>query len=156
MRIKEAFMAYVSIPKDLTKVKTKFALGLTKRQVVCFGSAAVMGLPLFFLLRAHIPTSAAAFLMILVMLPWFLFAMYEHHGQPLEKYLRCIIAVRFTRPKIRTYRTNNLYAATSRQRELYKEVQKIVCERSAHRGKESITKAKAADRQARQSRQGRR
>lgn len=119
-------MAYVSIPKDLTRVKTKFALGLTKRQIVCFGSAAACGLPLFFLLRMYIPTSAAAFLMILVMAPWFLFAMYEKNGQPLEKYLRCIIAVKFTRPKIRTYQTNNLYAATSRQRQLYREVQNIV------------------------------
>ena len=114
-------MAYVSIPKDLTKVKTKFALGLTKRQTVCFGSTAVMGLPLFFLLRGHIPTSAAAFLMILIMVPWFMFAMYEHSGQPLEKYLRCIIAVKFTRPKKRTYQTNNLYAATARQKKLYQE-----------------------------------
>jgi hypothetical protein len=148
-------MAYVSIPKDLTRVKTKFALGLTKRQLVCFGSAAVMGLPLFFLLRAHMATSAAAFLMILVMLPWFLFAMYEHHGQPLEKYLRCIIAVRFIRPKVRIYQTNNLYAATKRQRELYKEVQNIVCERTARRGKETIGKAETGNRRGGNGRQGR-
>jgi hypothetical protein len=128
-------MAYVSIPKDLTRVKTKFALGLTKRQIVCFGSA--------------------AFLMLLVMLPWFLFAMYEHHGQPLEKYLRCIIAVRFTRPKIRTYQTNNLYAVAMRQRELYKEVQEIAYESSARRGKEVIVKAEAENRRGGKSRQGR-
>ncbi|GHU49959.1 hypothetical protein FACS1894127_4400 [Clostridia bacterium] len=64
--------------------------------------------------------------MVLVMVPCFMFAMYERNGQPLEKYLRCIIAVRFTRPKIRTYQTNNLYAATMRQKQLYKEVQTIV------------------------------
>jgi hypothetical protein len=126
-------MAYVSIPKDLTRVKTKFALGLTKRQCVCFGSAAAMGLPLFFLLRGHIPTSAAAFLMILVMVPWFLFAMYERNGQPLEKYLRCVIAVAFTRPKIRTYQTNNLYAACARQKELDKEVSAIVSAKEGQR-----------------------
>jgi hypothetical protein len=119
-------MAYVSIPKDLTRVKTKFALGLTKRQIVCFGSAALSGLPLFFLLRTVIPTSAAAFLMVLVMVPWFLFAMYEKNGQPLEKYLRCVIAVVFVRPKVRTYQTNNLYAACGRQRQLIREVQDIV------------------------------
>ncbi|GHU79855.1 transposase [Clostridia bacterium] len=119
-------MAYVSIPKDLTRIKTKFALGLTKRQIVCFGGAAALGLPLFFLTRSAIPTSAAALLMVLVMVPCFMFAMYERNGQPLEKYLRCIIAVRFTRPKIRTYQTNNLYAATMRQKQLYKEVQTIV------------------------------
>lgn len=124
-------MAYVSIPKDLTRIKTKFALGLTKRQIVCFGAAAVTGLPLFFLTRGTIPTSAAAFLMVLLMVPWFLFAMYERNGQPLEKYLRCIIAVKFTSPKIRTYQTNNLYAAAGRQKQLYKEVQSIVSDKKA-------------------------
>ena len=126
-------MAYVSIPKDLTVVKSKFMLGLTKRQTVCFGAAAAVGLPLFFLLRGIVPTSAAAFLMILVMLPFFLFAMYEKHGMPLEKFLRCIISVKFTRPKIRTYQTNNLYAATGRQIQLYKEVQSIVSQTNIKR-----------------------
>ena len=123
-------MAYVSIPKDLTAVKTKFVLGLTRRQTVCFGAAAATGLPLFFLLKSFIPSSAAALLMIIVMLPWFLFAMYEKHGLPLEKYLRCVIAVKFTRPKIRTYQTNNLYAATGRQIELIKEVKRIVSDKN--------------------------
>lgn len=119
-------MAYVSIPKDLTAVKSKFLLGLTKRQTICFGAAAATGLPLFFLLRGAIPTSGAAFLMVLVMLPWFLFAMYEKHGMPLEKFLRCIISVKVTRPKIRTYQTDNLYTAAGRQIQLFKEVQSIV------------------------------
>lgn len=119
-------MAYVSIPKDLTKVRTKFILGLTKRQTVCFGMAAATGLPLFFLLKTFLPVSTAAFLMVIVMLPWFLFALYERNGQPLEKFLRCIVAVKLKRPKIRTYQTNNLYAATGRQIQLYKEVQSIV------------------------------
>jgi len=118
-------MAYVSIPKDLTRVKTKFAMGMTKRQVLCFGIAAATGLPLFFLTKAFIPTSAAAFLMVIVMIPWFLFAMYEKHGQPLEKILKHMIAVKFTRPKVRTYQTNNLYAATGWQNQLYKEVRSI-------------------------------
>jgi len=119
-------MAYVSISKDLTAVKTKFILGLTKRQTLCFGAAAAMGLPLFFLLRGVASTSVAAFVMLLVMLPWFMFAMYEKNGQPLEKFLRCVIAVRFKRPKIRTYQTNNLYAVIARQNQLYKEVRSIV------------------------------
>jgi len=122
-------MAFVAIHKDLTAVKQKFILGLTKRQAICFSGAAAMGLPLFFFLREVIPTSAATFLMVLVMLPWFLFAMYERHGMPLEKFLRCIISVKITRPKIRTYQTNNLYSAAERQIQLYKEVQSIVSEK---------------------------
>ena len=118
-------MAYVSIPKDLTGIKSKFILGLTKRQVLCFGLAVIIGLPLFFLIKTVAPVSAAAILMLIVMLPFFLLAMYEKNGLPLEKYLKCIIAVKFTRPKIRTYQTNNLYSAAGRQIQLFKEVQKI-------------------------------
>ncbi|WP_426743223.1 PrgI family protein [Gemmiger formicilis] len=32
-------MAYVPVPKDLSKIKTKLAFNLTKRQLVCFSSA---------------------------------------------------------------------------------------------------------------------
>ena len=33
-------MAYVSVPKDLTKVKNKVAFNLTKRQLICIGIGA--------------------------------------------------------------------------------------------------------------------
>ena len=119
-------MAYVSIPKDLTAVKTKFVAGLTKRQAVCFGAAAATGLPLFFLLRDIITVSAAAMLMVIVMLPWFLFAMYERNGQPLEKVLHNVIQTFFIRPKQRPYQTNNLYAALMRQHQVEREIKQIV------------------------------
>lgn len=57
-------MAYVPVPKDLTKVKTKVALNLTKRQIICFSVALLLGLPLFFLLKDSAGTSLAAFVMI--------------------------------------------------------------------------------------------
>ena len=44
-------MAYVSIPQDLNKVKIKVLFGLTKRQLICFGAAALVGVPLFFLVK---------------------------------------------------------------------------------------------------------
>ena len=47
-------MAYVNVPKDLTKVKTKVLFNLTKRQLICFGSGALIGVPLFFLLKGTI------------------------------------------------------------------------------------------------------
>ena len=77
-------MAYVTIPKDLSKVQSKVLFGLTKRQVICFGAAAVIGVPLFFLTKEALGTTTAALCMILVMLPFFLFAMYQRNGQPLE------------------------------------------------------------------------
>lgn len=41
-------MAYVPVPKDLTKVKTKIALNLTKRQLICFGAGGTLSVPIFF------------------------------------------------------------------------------------------------------------
>ena len=119
-------MAYVTIPKDLTKVKSKVLFGLTKRQLICFGAAALIGVPLFFLLRRTASNSAAAFCMIIVMLPFFLLAMYERHGQPLEVVAGQIIRCMFLRTKERPYQTNNFYAALERQAQAEKEVKAIV------------------------------
>ena len=115
-------MAYVTIPKDLSRVQTKVLFGLTKRQVICFGAAALIGVPLFFLTKG---TTTAALCMILVMLPFFLFAMYEKNGQPLEVFLGHLIENKFIRPKVRIYQTNNLYSALVRQYELEQEVRRI-------------------------------
>ena len=38
----------VQVPKDLSGIKTKVALNLTKRQIICFSGAAVTGIPLYF------------------------------------------------------------------------------------------------------------
>ena len=102
-------MAYVSVPKDLTKVKNKLVFNLTKRQIICFGIAAAIGLPFYFLTRDALGTTTAATFMILLMLPAFLFAMYERDGLPLEKVLKNLIAVKFLRPGIRKYEMTNLY-----------------------------------------------
>ena len=119
-------IAYVTIPKDLSQVKTKFLFSLTKRQVICFGCGILVGLPLFFILRGVMPASAAALIMIVVMMPFFLFAMYERNGEPLEKVLRHIYDAKFKRPKQRPYKTNNFYTVLTRQAKLDKEVRAIV------------------------------
>ncbi len=102
-------MAYVSVPKDLTKVKNKVAFNLTKRQLICLGIAVAIGLPFYFLTRGTIGNSNAATGMVLLMLPAFLFAMYEKDGMPLEKVLMNIITVKFLKPDIRCYETENMY-----------------------------------------------
>lgn len=119
-------MAYVAVPKDLARVKPKFLFNLTRRQLICFGGGALVGVPLFFLLKTVLPTSAASMLMVVSMLPFFLFALYEKNGQPLEKTLRQIIQARYARPRVRPYQTNNFYAALARQIQLNKEVKRIV------------------------------
>ena len=93
--------AYISVPRDLTKVKSKVAFNLTKRQLVCFGIGALIGVPIFFLLKAAANISVASMSMIVVMMPMFLLAMYEKDGQPLEMVARHFYEAKFRRPKIR-------------------------------------------------------
>ena len=118
--------AYIPVPRDLTRVKTKVFLNLTKRQLVCFSAAAIIGLPSFFLLKALGNVSLASLGMIIVMLPLFLLAIYEKDGQPLEVIAKHFIESKFIRPKIRPYQTNNYYVALVRQYQLEKEVNSIV------------------------------
>ncbi|MDR2515404.1 MAG: PrgI family protein [Christensenellaceae bacterium] len=101
-------MAYVNVPKDLTKVKTKVALNLTKRQLICFSLAAAVGIPVYFLTKGAVGNSAAVIFMIGSMLPMFFFAMYERDGQPAEKILRNFLRFKLW-PGARPYRTKNLY-----------------------------------------------
>ena len=124
-------MPYVTVPKDLASVKTKVLFNLTKRQLVCFGTGALIGVPVFFLLKGPVGTTAAAMVMMLVMLPAFLLGVYEKHGQPLETVLSHIVRVSFLRPKRRPYRTRNFYSLLLKQAYYDEGVARIVREKSA-------------------------
>ena len=107
-------MPYVPVPKDLTKVKTKVAFNLTKRQLICFSLAALVGVPAYFLTRKAMGNSTAALIMIGLMMPFFFFAMYERDGQPAEKILRDRLRHKLW-PGKRPYRTENLYRTISKK-----------------------------------------
>ena len=99
--------AYIPVPRDLTRVKTKVFFNLTKRQLLCFGAAALIGVPIFFL------------------------AMYEKDSQPLEVVVEHFIQTKFVRTKVRPYQTDNYYDALMRQYKLEKEVERIVFQKEA-------------------------
>ena len=119
-------MAYVPVPKDLTRVKSKLIFNLTKRQIICFSLGALAGVPLFFLTKGAVGTSVASLLMIMAMIPFFMFAMYERHGQPLEVLLRHYMQARFVRPRRRIYQTENFYATIEEDIRNRREVKKIL------------------------------
>ena len=101
-------MAFVPVCKDLSKIKTKVAFNLTKRQLVCFSAAAVVGLPAYFLTKDTLGSSAAVLVMIALMLPIFFLAMYEKDDQTAEIILRNFIRTKLW-PGMRPYKTENLY-----------------------------------------------
>ena len=118
--------SYISVPRDLTKVKSKVMFNLTKRQLICFSVAALLGVPSFFLIKQIASTSTAAIGMMVIMMPFFFLAMYEKNGQHLEVILGHLIEAVFIRPKQRPYKTDNYYAALMRQAQAEKEVDRIV------------------------------
>ena len=118
--------SYISVPRDLTKVKSKVMFNLTKRQLICSGMAALIGVPSFFLLKTVVKVNTAVMGMMAIMMPFFFLAMYEKNGQHLEVILSHMIQAIFKRPKIRPYMTDNYYAALMRQAKAEKEVENIV------------------------------
>ncbi len=110
-------MAYVSVPNDLTKVKSKLAFNLTKRQLICFGTAAFIGIPTYLFTRSVIGNTGAMLLMIALMLPCFFFAMYERDGLPFEKVLRNIVCSRILWLRTRPYKTENFYVYLNTRKE---------------------------------------
>ena len=136
--------SYISVPRDLTKVKSKVMFNLTKRQLICFGLAALVGVPSFFLLKLAFSISTSVMIMMVIMMPFFFLAMYEKHGQPLEVFLKHFIQANFVRPKTRPYKTDNYYAALDRWAKAEEEVEKIV-RISEEREKERVRGAKASD-----------
>ena len=118
--------SYIPVPRDLSRVKTKVFLNLTKRQLICFGMAALIGVPSFFLIKSVASTSLAAMSMIIIMIPMFLLAMYERDGQPLEVIATHFIETKFIRPKIRPYQTDNYYEILHREAVAGKEIEQIV------------------------------
>ena len=118
-------MAYVPVPKDLSKVKTKVALNLTKRQIICFSLAGVCGVPVYFLTKNSLGPDVAATLMVIAMLPFFFLAMYEKDGFPAEKILYHMIRQKFLRPGIRVYRSENMYDRMVELERLEKEGAKL-------------------------------
>ena len=112
----------VPVPKDLSGIKTKVALNLTKRQIICFSGAAIAGVPLYFLTKDVIGTQGAAFIMVGFMMPFFFLAMYTKDGFPAEKMLYFMIRQKFLTQGIRPYKSENLYKQLEEREKIRKEV----------------------------------
>ncbi len=103
-------MPYVNVPNDLSKIKTKMAFNLTKRQLVCFGSAGAVGIPAYLLTRRTLGDTGAMFLMMAIMLPAFLWRCMKGMACPLKRWCGISSGPSFYGPVIRPYRTENIYA----------------------------------------------
>ena len=99
-------MAYVPIPKDLNKVKTKVAFNLTKRQLIGVSVAGLIGIPVYIFTRKFVPNDIAVILLIVSTLPIFFATLFEKDGLPFEKYFKHIYLHKFYQPMKRVRKTN--------------------------------------------------
>lgn len=132
-------MAYVTIPKDLSKIKTKFLWFLTGKQflLVLLGGVTV-GLPVFFLTRGSIGSGPALLLLFFSVFPFGFFATYQKDGLSAKQWLQAIIRHKIY-PQKRIYKTQNFYS----------NVDKLIKEENFEYDKKQETKTSNAKRSVR-------
>lgn len=94
----------IAVPFDIKKVKTKFILGLTKRQCFLFVLTALIGLPVFWIVK-FISFEIAGFSIAIVGILIFALGLHEKNGQYIENILynylkwKCKVQVRKRKEK---------------------------------------------------------
>jgi hypothetical protein len=101
-------MAYVSMPKDLHKIKTKVAFNLTKRQLICFSLAIIIGF-IFYMITKNINQDIRMYLLMGIISPIVLAGIYEKDGVSFEKYLQYVYETKIKHPQTRILKSTNLY-----------------------------------------------
>lgn len=94
-------MAYVGIPKDLNKVKTKIAFNLTKRQLIGFTLAGIFSIPVYLNTRDLLGNDVSMILLIIIAFPFLFVTFYEKDGLNAEEYFKAVYLHQFYQPKRR-------------------------------------------------------
>lgn len=115
----------VDMVKDPTKVKSKFIGSFTKRQVVCYGLAAAIGIPFYLTTKDAIGKETAALFMVALMFPFIIASMYEKDGLPAERYFYRFFLWKFIRPVKRTYKKENRFELKKHREEMEMEVRTL-------------------------------
>ena len=123
-------MAYVPIPKDLKKVKTKVAFNLTRRQLIGFSVAALVGIPTYLFMRKFVPNDIEVIFLIVATLPIFFITLFEKDGLTFEKYFKYIYLHKFYQPGKRV------------RREVYLEQEKKNSANKVRRKQKGVKKSK--------------
>ena len=92
---------YIDLNRDFSTLKPKVIMGLTSRQIVCFIGAGIMGIPFYIKTHGVLGDTFAMLFMVLIMSPWFAFALYEKNGMKLEEILRDYFRENILKSKVR-------------------------------------------------------
>lgn len=122
-------MAYVNMTKDFSEVKKVIpGIGITKRQLFGFLAGALVGLPVFFLMKGplELDTTSSVIGLACAAAPVMILISLKKDGMYMEKHVRFWYETHFIRNTDRPYMTNNLYDLMDKEEQLKREVEKIV------------------------------
>lgn len=111
-------MAFVPVPKDLSKVKTKVALNLTKRQLISFSLGGVIGFLIYINAKNLFPNDIALLIMMAGVMPFFFLGIYEKDGLTFEKLIKYYYESKIRNPEVRIYKNSNSYEALAKGADL--------------------------------------
>lgn len=135
---------HVDMVKDPTRVKSRFIGSFTKRQVVCYGIAALIGIPFYLLTKDVIGKETAALFMAVLMFPPIMASLYEKDGLPAEKYVARFVRWRFLRPMKRIYKKENRFEKMEKRKLMEMEVEALESrQQEFRRAKEEKRKQKS-------------
>ncbi|MED4455630.1 PrgI family protein [Metabacillus fastidiosus] len=95
----------VSIPKELKNIKSKLFFGLTKRQLIGFGIALALGLPVFLLLKKF-SLDIGMFGLFFVALPIIFCTIFTKNGMPAETWIKIMLEYKYLYPQKRYFKVS--------------------------------------------------
>ncbi|MCT1389851.1 PrgI family protein [Peribacillus frigoritolerans] len=113
----------VPIPKELKTIKSKLFFGLTKRQLIGFGIALCLGLPVFFMLKSF-SLDLAMYGLFLTAVPIIFGTIFIKDGMPAETWLKVFIEYKYLNPQKRYFRVSKRNKGIAEERNLI-DVKKI-------------------------------
>ncbi|MDK6679198.1 MULTISPECIES: PrgI family protein [unclassified Aerococcus] len=102
-------MAFVPMPADLSKVKTKIMFNLTSRQLICFTLGGAIAAPAYWFSRPYLGNTLSMLLLMVIVAPFIFIATYKIDGLTGEKFIKQYYNFRHKKPLIRVYKNSNMY-----------------------------------------------
>jgi hypothetical protein len=101
--------------------------------VVCYGLAALVGIPFYLVSKDAIGKETAALLMVAFMFPFIIASMYEKDGLPAERYFFRFFLWKFVRPMKRSYKKENRFEREEKRKQMIEEVRELEQKQSRYR-----------------------
>lgn len=102
-------MIEIEVPKDIRRYEAKLVGAFTARQVGCLVAAAVICVPVFFLLKDILPRDAITLIIMILAIPFVLVGWVKPYGMTFELFARTAFISNVLSPKQRKYVTMNVY-----------------------------------------------